>query len=331
MKEIFYEIINEANVGKILIDNDPFPIGFNTIIIEDNQIKFKNENENFPTLLIKNQNEFFLLLEEYIKIVINSNNKFPNFISDVQKNRIKLIISYLFANATTEDFLNPTNLIKRNINFFNDNTFDFLNDTIKIDLINIFKNSSLNIQNKKQSIFMETPNKISFSLIDNNNNQLQYDLPEISYGIVENNGQKECYIYSIINPKDKAKQNDEQIKYSKKIKRELYKINNGILDLESIEYINYKNQNNEYYPENISDVSPSAVLSLTIFISLLEKENIKIIKAIPYLPVRYLSREIIAIENNNKEIRKRNEQSCLFSYESRKKRFQNHWSWLCQQ
>lgn len=32
MKEIFEEIIKEANIGKIVIDGDEFPIAFNTLI-----------------------------------------------------------------------------------------------------------------------------------------------------------------------------------------------------------------------------------------------------------------------------------------------------------
>lgn len=306
IKEILYEIINEASKGNIIIDNDSFPIGFNTIILND--IQKKEKNENFPTLLIKDKNEFINSLTKYVEIALKKYQKFPTFIENPYKNKIKLIISYLFANATTEDFLNSINLINRNIEFLNDDTFNFLNESIDIELNNAFENSNIRITNEKQSIFMETPNKITFSLKNNLNNEtLNYDLPSISYGIIDNNGKKECYIYGIINPKENKNSSETQIKYSKKIKRELYKLNDGIFNIESKEYQDYKQNIDNYYPENISDVSPSAILSISLFISLLEKENIKIIKIIPYLPIRYLSREIIAEETKNHEINERND------------------------
>lgn len=92
----------------------------------------------------------------------------------------------------------------------------------------------------------------------------------------------------------------------------MYKINEGISNYEMGEYYDYKEGNSKYYPEgNITDVTPSFVLSLDIFISLLQKEGIHKIKAVPYLPVRYLSREIAASyvkdEDRRFELKKRNE------------------------
>ena len=74
--------------------------------------------------------------------------------------------------------------------------------------------------------------------------------------------------------------------YYNKIKRKLYKLNSGVYDSESKEYKDYK-QGNSYYPENISDVSPSSVLSLTIFLNEIYKKGITKIKVVPYLPIRY--------------------------------------------
>lgn len=85
------------------------------------------------------------------------------------------------------------------------------------------------------------------------------------------------------------------------ISRKLYKINKGVLEKESDEFKDYKNGDSTYYPENISDVSMSSVLSLQIFISMLKSKNIKVIKAIPYLPLRYLSRELMASQSIKKE------------------------------
>ena len=55
------------------------------------------------------------------------------------------------------------------------------------------------------------------------------------------------------------------------------------------EYFDYKEGNFKYYPEgNITDVTPSFVLSLNVFMALLQRENIAKVRGVPYLPLRYL-------------------------------------------
>lgn len=302
MREIFYEIIEEAKTGIVTIDGDKWPIGWNTIIYENGKIKQQCfSDENLLTLIIKDENKYFELFEKYINIELMKNRKSPTFICDKEKNHIKILMTYLFANATTEDFINPLDFIKRNISFLEDDTFNYLNEGLTIKL-NEPLNCNLKLQNKVQSIFMETPNKIEISLEETNNNGeiLTYQLPSIYYGITEINNQKKCYIYSILNKKEEPK-TEENEKFIKKISRKLYKINKGVREEESKEYNDYKEGISSYYPENISDVSPSQVLSLTIFLSLLKKENIKSVKGVPYLPVRYSSRNYAAHNQKDEE------------------------------
>lgn len=306
MNELINEIINEANNKEIIIDGDSFPIAFNTIIYENNNVVYNNIHNDYPTLIIKNKKLFLDKINCYILLALSKNLKFPPFTKNIEKNKIKTLITYLFVNATTEEFSNPIKLIDKNIDFLNDETFNYLNDEISINLINCLQQSTIKIRNEKQSIFMETPNKLKIYLEKTNNNELMtYHFPSISYGITINeNNEKECYIYSILNSKEKKETNEEKIKYQKRISRELYKLNANVYDNESIEYHKFKQNNTEYYPENISDVSPSALISLTVFLSLLEKENITKIKVIPYLPVRYLSRELIIDETTNENKQK---------------------------
>ena len=153
---------------------------------------------------------------------------------------------------------------------------------------------------------METPYRLEISL---KNKENEFKLPSISYGIYNNNGKLECYIYSILNKKNIAK-TEEENKYIKKISRLLYKLNNGVMDSENEEYKAYKELRDNYYPENISDVSVSSVLSLSIFINILKNKKINKIYGITYLPVRYLGRKITSdkIENKNRkeELEQRN-------------------------
>lgn len=296
MKELFYELIQEAKEGKISLEDEQFPIAFNTIIYENQQVKEQLfSDNNLATLVIKNESEFFKYLEAYIQLELKANRKAISFYRDEKYYHKKLLLSYLLVNATTEDFLNPISLIKRNISFIKDETFDYLKNGLQIDVAKTFPNSRLEIKKTSQSVLMETPNKLEFSLIkEEDGKQLRYPLPEISYGITTNNtGEKECYIYSILNPKSKETSEEEK-HYQKKVARSLYQLNQGIIEQESKEYLDYKNNESTYYPENISDVSPSAVMSLVFMFSLLQRENIHIVKGIPYLPIRYHSRELAA-------------------------------------
>jgi len=290
MKEIFYELIKEASNGKVLIDGEIWPIGFNTIIYENNNSKLSLINDiNISTLVIQDELLFFNKLEEYLKFEKEKNRKSLKFYRDIDNNQIKILIAYLFVNATLEDFLNPINLIERNIDFLKDNTFKKFDLEISFDLTNTLFASNLIIKNTNQSILMETPNRIEISL---KKGEDVYKLPSISYGIKRNKyGEKECYIYSIL-----GENIDNQFdnSFAKKINRILYKLNKGVLDSESLEYLDYQDGKSNYYPENISDVSMSSVLSLIIFVIMLKKENINIIKGIPFLPLRYLSRSITA-------------------------------------
>lgn len=305
MKNIFYELIVEAAVGKVVIDGDDWPIAFNTKIYkEDKEISYGSEN-NLSTLIIQNEYSFFELLTEYIMLELNLNRKTMSFYKEKQKNHVKMILAYLFANATTEDFLHPEDLIRRNISFIKDQTFNDLNNEMTFSINGQFFNSEIEVKNVMHSLSMETPYKLEIALIKyDGENKLTYPLPSISYGI-ENNvgGGVTCYIYSLMNPKRKKELTEQEIQYEKKINRFLYKLNEGIREQESKEYIEYKEGISDYYPENISDVSPSFVLSLVIFLTLLQKKNIQNIKVVPYLPVRYLSRKIAAEEINNVEKR----------------------------
>ena len=96
-------------------------------------------------------------------------------------------------------------------------------------------------------------------------------------------------------PKKKQLLDMEDEYYDKKIARKLYKLNEGIEQYEMNEYFDYKEGNFKYYPEgNITDVTPSFVLSLNIFMALLQRENITKVRGVPYLPLRYLSRDLTA-------------------------------------
>ena len=294
MQKIFTELIKEASNGEVIIDDESWPIAFNTEIIEDNKI-YENEN-NFSTLIIKDKEEFFKLLKKYLKLELKKNRKTPKFYKNTKHNKIKWLMAYLFVNATCSDFSNPNEYIRKEISFLEDDTFNYLDKGIDIDM-EYFSNSKLRIKHEVSPTTMETPNKINLSLIKNIDNQeVEYNLPSIYYGIDKDT----CYIYGMLSPKPKKDISELESKYDKKINRILYKLNSGVK--ESQDYFDFKEGLTSYYPEgNITDVTHSFVLSLSIFLGLLKNKNINKVKAVSYLPVRYVSRYITAINKDDKE------------------------------
>jgi len=264
MKELLFEIIREAQTGRVIIDNEVWPICFNTLLKDHEQYQSFITNENFPILILEDLEEFLSLLAQYIKLEISLNRRHPMIVTDKERNLKKFLISYLFVNSTTEEFLNPCLMLKQRIAFLENNLLKNLDQTFTLEII---PNSKIHLTSKVDSILMETPNKLEISIT---NDTEQYLLPSISYAISGDT----CYIYSILNPKQEI-----STTYQKKIKRLLYKIN-------------------EFVPEEELQVSPSAVLSLAIFLKILRLHNITKIKAVPYLPLRYLSRDFIAKDNS---------------------------------
>ena len=317
MKKIFLELVKEACSGKVIVDGEEWPYSFNTII-EDKDF-YENEN-NLSTLVIKDLDKLIEKLEEYITLELILERKTLKIYSGKEEDRIKWLISNLFANMTTEDFLNPIAFIDKYMAFLKDKTFDYLDEGITVNLPRV-KDSELEIKREQNNTSMETPNRITLTLKRKGEELTTFKLPSIYYAVREENNKKVCYIYSVMN-KDNKKLNESELKFQKQINRLLYKLNDGVVDSE--EYYEYKealkrkeekeSQGEEvteeiYYPEgNISDITNSFLFSLNIFMSLLQKEGIETVKVVTYLPVRYNSRAIAAEKSpKKKEFQERND------------------------
>lgn len=277
IKGIFFdEIINEAKLDEVRIningEENVFNVGFNSCI--DGVLDSGNFGDSKPILMINNKEQLITLLEQYYNECDKHDSKFQNCKSE---EKIKIFLTLLWSNATYEDFANPSVYIKRRIEFFKNKLFDFDSITYN-DEIDVLDGSKIVINSSLQDIRQETP-YVFKPIIEKD--ESSFLLPHISYGI--SNG--ECFIYAIQN--DKKAELDS---YQKKINRKLYKINNGVKESETEEYNEYLN-GDEYYPENISDVSPSAILSLTIFLDMLSRYGIDKVKVVSLLPIRYNSKE----------------------------------------
>ena len=291
MKELLYEILKEARTGNVIIDGEEWPISFNSHIEEENKTILHLENEkNNAILIVKREKEFLDLLEEYLSIELLKNRDHPFFFREKERNTKKWLLSYLFVNFTTEEFLNPIETIRRRIEFLKDNTFDSLHLEIPISSMD----STFCMENKLAHTCMETPNKMEFSI---RKGDYKYPLPTIYYGICEEKHKKVCYIYSMIQNNKKEQLTTEEMYYRSKINRKLFGINSDVKDLEDF---------HSEEESNIRDVSMSFVYALNSFITLLQKKGMEEIKVVSYLPLRYQSRDSIARSQHREDLEERN-------------------------
>lgn len=237
-------------------------------------------------LCIQDKEKLVNSLYEYIQIMLSND-------SSINKqniyDKIKYYLTLVWVNATYEDLRNPVRFIQKYIDFNNNPLFeDEFTFASNIESLN---DADIDVIIKRETANMETPYSFNAQInLFNGDKENSYYLPSICYGISGDI----CYIYSVQNSGMFAS-NPE---FEKKIKRLLYKMNENVSSHESEDFKEYKrlekqgnNMEDEFYPENISDVSVSAILALTVFMDSLNDMGIKNIKVVPFLPIRYKNKE----------------------------------------
>lgn len=237
-------------------------------------------------LCIQDKEKLINSLYEYMKIMLSND-------SSINKqniyDKIKYYLTLLWVNATYEDLRNPVRFIQKYIDFNNNPLFE--DEFTYASNIESLNDADIDVIIKREPANMETPYSFNAQInLFDNGKENNYYLPSICYGVSGDI----CYIYSIQNSGMFAS-NPE---FEKKIKRLLYKMNENVSSHESEDFKEYKrlekqgnNMEDEFYPENISDVSVSAILALTVFMDSLNDMDIKNIKVVPFLPIRYKNRK----------------------------------------
>lgn len=276
--DIFYNhILNEVQKGRVDC-YFMYNIIFN-VQIENNPPQLATKEYQgliIPTLQIKNKLEFDQLLIEYVQQCLDfySNNNYPEEILNSEPNNLtkgispeKTIMTLLFANATMDDFANPNDFLRRRINFFKESQ----SAKYHLGYSNILQ-GNLTIEIAPDSINNETPYqfKIKATSLDGE----AYNFPSIKFGISDN----KLYIYAIQNNVNNSNS------YSKKVKRNLYKIGEGF---------DSKKDNFDLYQEgNLQDITPSFIVAINILIAYFYQLGIQDIVVSSILLPRWNSKKI---------------------------------------
>lgn len=262
---IFYgQIVPEAASGRIECFFR-YNMPFNTNI-EGKMIKAKVKEHLFvPTLMIRNQIEFDTLLTEYIE-------KSLEFYNEAELD-VKAMMALLWSNATAEDFQDPITYLKKRIAFMEDKR---LIETISnMQLIESeILNGYICVALEKCQVVNETPYRIKISLTSYEGEV--YELPAIYIGIFEN----KAYVYALQNDNDFKATNG----YQKKIKRLLYRIDEGL------DVLNETRENYDF--GNLKDVTSSFVLTANILMGILSKMEIEEVIVPSILITRWNAKEM---------------------------------------
>lgn len=265
---ILKEFIIEASRGEIDA-YFTYNIIFETIIGTKKVTTTKaKEGTIIPCLTIKNLEEFNNLLEVYIQKAL----KFYDLSSfeGTEKEKIKMIIASLFANATFDDFANSIDFLNRRIAFFENSKEETLNSTFILSL-----NSTLTASITKDKIYNETPYRVVANF---KSDEGIFKLPEVKFGISDDT----LYIYAIQNTPQ------EKNNYTKKINRALYKVNDGFSDESTA---------------TLGDTTASFLIASAIILSYMQTKNITKIKISSMLLERWNAKRIaISKKVKNKKL-----------------------------
>jgi len=256
-------------INKIILENIEFKIS------EKNQIfnAINNIDYNNPVIEVNDYKLFFFAVNKYIYTLYNT------YINNCYKDENKALFSfqlalkYIWLRMTPDDFKNPENFILKNIKMLEDDTFnDYYNTNGYIG--DIDKEHSIYFKNRIASTFDEESKEIEF-FVGSKYLDINY-LPTVRYGIYTIGDKKICEIGSIQN---KVPVDDTKLDIVDDIRRRL---NKGIPG--------YLKQN----------VEPKKLLSLLLFIKLLQENNVNEISVPSMYVLDYDFHEIW--EQNRKDV-----------------------------
>lgn len=282
----FNDILPSIAEGDLWIDGARYNINFNTVIYSGGSEKHmpRNLNPKLPILTIKDEGVFSHLLLEFMYEVMSRDIKWckPNIKISTKNEEIRYFLATMWTNMTASDFSDPEMFLRRYISFLRDETFTDLD--ITSGPIEKLGDCHLEISNVEEISCLETPYAMRV-IIKGDDGQCLL-LPDVKYGIEDVNGEKKAFIYAVQYDEKVRKIFDQDKSKQAKINRCLYKVDQDIPkdELDKKKGTQLEGIDSE---ENIVDVTPSALVSLTVALSLLADMGITKISVASYMPLRW--------------------------------------------
>ena len=263
LDRIVRELIDDSKNGIKFSRDCEFP-GFYTRVNGINNFS----DDKFPVIEIPDYDYFLELLKEYIDLAYvfyDDDKDFKYFKNDEEY--VKQLILGLFLSAGRYDLLNVNEYIKRRIKMFNKPSFK--------EIETKYNDICIRCIVRKNTYMLETPYKFLI-ILNKEGNMEKFVLPTLNFAIIDD----VAHIYAIQNT-SRGKPSGEM---SKKFDRYFRKVNKGV------------DQN-----DDISNITHTALVSLTLFASYLKSIGIKEIVSLDYMPIRYSYREELTSTFKNKD------------------------------
>lgn len=250
---------------------------YSTVVCKDGKDEFYDVLKSYPNTMpaciqIQDKNGLLMKISDYV-------DKAFCFYDELDYDRVENPLKYTIAtalmNLSLDDFTNLESFFERREHFLQDESLKHFKIAREIGYSSIF-DANIEVALRKEPIFMETPYGLYISIVRYNEEgrKLSYPLPVVRLGIDEDT----VYFYAI--QKDQSEEwNDDKefVAFSKKIRRKMYGVDKGMA----------REEKDVLGIENIHEVSPWAMIALTITLGLLKKVGIQRMVAYPLLLNRY--------------------------------------------
>lgn len=258
IKEILKELFEGAKIGRVILESD------NSSWIYRTKFLINESNGEDISIKIADYDLLVDLINEYLDLAYNFYYDDKNYYELNEKGYIKKLIFDLFINLDNYDCYDIYSYINKKIATLKD-----LSVNVGEFYIGKYLDYTIKAKIKKNRSNLEAPYQFIITIKDNLGNV--FELPQITFAIAN----KIAYLMCVQN------KNKEDNKLINKLDRYFRKVNKGVNP-----------------DEDISKISPRALISLTIFNSYLKSKGITQVEAPSYLPIRYSSKVLKATSKN---------------------------------
>ena len=258
VEKLLENVLTQMEIGKVEIGDEQF--GKWTYFVK--LLTEKSEtNKGEISVRIKEKEILVEKLKEYLIRATEFYKKDKEYFELTDESFCEKLILDLFVNATNFNFNNFFKFLEQRTKMLEKEDLTLSETVIGNHEIKQYEDFDIVIIIEKNKSNLEGPYKFKIIL---DNNRESFILPSITFGCVED----EIYLYCIQGEKEK-----QTNKFAKQMDRFFRKANKDV-DMED---------------EILSQVSVSALVSLTIFLTYQKMKGIKTIKAVNFMPLRYNS------------------------------------------
>ena len=267
VEEILNKILNQLEKGKIIIgDEELGEWTFYVKLLNENS-KINNGELSFK---IQNKGKLNKYLKDYLSVAKKFYIKDKDYYDLSEQSFCEKLILDLIVNATNFDLNNFEAYVKQRM--------EMIKEDLKAEekIVGQYLNTDILVETKKNKSNLEGPYKFNIKF---DNNLESFNLPSVCFGKIDD----ELFVYSIQGEKEK-----QTNWLAKKLDRHFRKANKDV----------------DMQDEILSQVSVSALVSLTIFLAYFKTLGVKKITAYNFMPLRYDSKhqtQMLRLKEEHKE------------------------------